>query len=278
MQVLDRMNQTMDPEDEAFFALEQTIERLAAIRCACYKEDYIRRRILSRMRVTKKDTYAEYHTFLQSHPTEIEELKNALTINVTSFFRDPEVFHLLENKVIPDLLRKKRRIHVWCAGCSSGEEAYSLAMAFHDLLPRCPDTSALIYASDIDEEILIRARQGTYDEKSLETLTPGQIRSHFIREKNGRYTVQPHLKSLVRFRKHDLMSDPPVSRFLDLITCRNVTIYFTESQKNELTRMFHSSLCSEGYYVTGKTEYLGRDVENLFSPYHIGEKIYIKKG
>ncbi|MDD1678667.1 MAG: protein-glutamate O-methyltransferase CheR [Methanomicrobiales archaeon] len=264
-------------EEEAFLALEQTIERLADIRCSCYKPDYIRRRILSRMRVTRQESFCQYHDFLRTHPAEIDDLKNALTINVTSFYRDPEVFRVLENEVIPDLLSRKRRIHLWCAGCSSGEEAYSLAMILYDLLLLYPDASGLIYASDIDEEILVRAKTGIYEEKSLENLTSSQIRRHFTRLENGRFEVQPHLKSLVRFRKHDLMTDAPVARFLDMITCRNVTIYFTESQKNDLTHVFHAALGSEGFYVTGKTEYLGREVEKLFSPLHLGEKIYRKK-
>jgi chemotaxis protein methyltransferase CheR len=267
-----------ESDEDTFIALQQTIERRADIRCSCYKEDYIRRRVLSRMRVTRQEDFAAYHTFLHAHPAEIEELKKALTINVTSFFRDPGVFRVLEKEVIPDLFSRKRRFHLWCAGCSSGEEAYSLAMILHDLAPLYPEASALIYASDIDEDVLMRAKKGIYEEKSLEHLTSSQIRRHFIYLKDGQYEVQPHLKSLVRFRKHDLMSPDPVARFLDMITCRNVTIYFTERQKNDLTRMFHSALGTGGYYVTGKTEYLGREVESLFTPYNQGERIYIKNG
>jgi chemotaxis protein methyltransferase CheR len=228
--------------------------------------------------VTREDNFAGYHAFLRSHPAEVEALKNALTINVTAFLRDPEVFRVLEKEVIPTLLGKKGRIHIWCAGCSSGEEAYSLAMVIHDLLPRYPGSSALIYASDIDEEILARAKEGIYSEKSLENLSPSQLRRHFIHREDGTYEVKPHLRSLIQFRKHDLMSGVPVSRFLDLITCRNVTIYFTESQKNDLTGIFHAALGSEGFYMTGKTEYIGREVEHLFLPYNATEKIYVKNG
>jgi chemotaxis protein methyltransferase CheR len=108
-------------------------------------------------------------------------------------------------------------------------------------------------------------------------LTEGQIHRHFIKLPDGNYQVKPHLKELVRFRPHDLMSGIPISKWLDLITCRNVTIYFTEKQKDDLARMFHSALVSGGYYIMGKTEYLGRQVEHLFSARNSVQKIFIKK-
>jgi chemotaxis protein methyltransferase CheR len=264
-------------ETTEFMALQRTIERLVNIRCTQYKEDYIKRRVLSRMRVTMKESYREYHTFLLSSPKEVEDLKNALTINVTSFFRDPEVFGIVGREIFPALIRRKKRLHIWCAGCSSGEEPYTLAILFHELFAQHPDISGVIYATDIDDEVLSRARKGIYNENALENMRSSQIKKHFTPQGEGLYEVKPHLREIIRFRHHDLMSGIPVARFLDCITCRNVTIYFTEGQKNDLVRMFYSALALGGFYVTGKTEYLGREVEHLFSPYHAEGKIYVKK-
>jgi chemotaxis protein methyltransferase CheR len=108
-------------------------------------------------------------------------------------------------------------------------------------------------------------------------LSDTQIHRHFTKLPDGNYQVKPHLQDLIRFRSHDLMSDQPVSRFLDMISCRNVTIYFTENQKDKLARTFHAALVPGGYYVMGKTEYLGREVEGLFAPVNSVQKIYTKK-
>jgi len=264
---------------DAFRALEHTIEKNLGIHCSNYKEDYIKRRILSRMRSTGRETFEEYHRFLLSSQQEMEDLRNALTINVTKFFRDPDVFDVLRIHVLPGILQKRHRVHIWCAGCSSGEEAYTLAILLYDLIASRggSDVSGLIYATDIDQEILKRAKDGIYDKKALENVSHAQLARHFTLCSDGRYEVKPHLRELIRFRHHDLMSGVPISRFLDCISCRNVTIYFTEHQKNDLARLFHPSLAAGGYYVMGKTEYLSREVESLFTPYNVLEKIYTKK-
>jgi chemotaxis protein methyltransferase CheR len=264
--------------EEQFRLLQTTIEREIRIRCSQYKEDYIKRRILSRMRVTGKATYQEYHHLLLASPAEMDHLKNALTINVTKFFRDPEVFALIGRVILPALSARKSRLHIWCAGCSSGEEAYSLAILLHEHISAHPGISGVIYATDIDETILKRAKEGIYEESTLEHVSQERRSRYFTRLGNGRFAVQPFLKELVRYQYHDLMTEETVSRFLDLITCRNVTIYFTESQKNDLARRFHSSLAAEGYYVMGKTEYMGRDIENLFTAIDPIQKIYRKRG
>jgi chemotaxis protein methyltransferase CheR len=114
---------------------------------------------------------------------------------------------------------------------------------------------------------------GIYDRKTLENVDDKRLRKHFIAHEDGTFEVRPHIKSLVKFREHDLMSGVPISRYLDAVTCRNVTIYFTEKQKNDLTHLFHSALAVDGYYVIGKTEYLAREVEHLFVPYNAMQKI-----
>jgi len=263
--------------DDGFSLLKRYIEQTIRIQCSNYKEDYIKRRLLSRLRSTSTTTYEEYLRYLREHPSELENLKNALTINVTEFFRDADVYDLIRKEIFPALFRGRKTIRIWCAGCSTGEEPYSLAMILSELMAADKTVSGQIVATDIDEVVLKKAKEGIYSEKSMGKLSDAQIRRHFTKLPDGNYQVKPHLQSLIRFRPHDLMSGQPVSRFLDMISCRNVTIYFTEKQKDALARMFHSALVPDGYYVMGKTEYLGREVEGLFAPVHSIQKIYTRK-
>ena len=264
-------------KDDGFAVLKRYIEQTLKIQCSNYKEDYIKRRLLSRMRSTGTSAYDEYLRYLREHPPELENLRNALTINVTEFFRDADVYDLLREEVFPALFKGRKTLRIWCAGCSTGEEPYSLAMILSEINAADKTLSGQIFATDIDEVVLKKAKDGIYSEKAMGKLSEARIHRHFTRLPDGTYQVKPHLQSIIRFRPHDLMSGQPTSRFLDLISCRNVTIYFTEKQKDELAKTFHSALVPGGYYVMGKTEYLGREVEGLFTPFNSIQKIYRKK-
>ncbi|MDD4299839.1 MAG: protein-glutamate O-methyltransferase CheR [Methanomicrobium sp.] len=263
--------------DSDFQTLKRTIEKILGIQCGCYKEEYIKRRLLSRMRITGKEHYKDYNAMVISDKNEQELLRNALTINVTKFYRDKEVFDLLRTDIFPSLIKNKGRMRIWSAGCSTGEEPYTLALIIHDLIRLKPDANVTIFASDIDREVLKKAKDGIYDKKSLENLSESQIRRHFTENSDGKFEVKPHLKDMIRFSFHDLMSGRPVTNYLDMVLCRNVTIYFTEEQKNDLAKMFHPALVSKGFYVMGKTEFMGREVEELYEPYSALQKIYTKK-
>lgn len=260
-----------------FTLLKRYIEQTLKIQCSNYKEDYIKRRLLSRMRTTSQSTYADYLYYLKGHPAELDPLKNALTINVTEFFRDTEVYNIIRTTLLPELFRMKKRITIWSAGCSSGEEPYSLAMILSDMMMTNKEISAQIIATDLDEVILARARAGIFSDKAVQKLSEMQIRRYFNKLPDGTFEAKQNIKDLIRFRPHDLMSGVPPSRFVEMITCRNVTIYFTEKQKDDLARMFHSALVPGGFYVMGKTEYLGREVESLFTPFNSLQKIFTKK-
>ena len=264
-------------KDDGFSALKKYIEMTLKIQCSNYKEDYIKRRLLSRMRSTGTSAYDEYLRYLREHDGEHDVLRKALTINVTEFFRDADVYDLLKKEVFPALFKGRKTVRIWCAGCSTGEEPYSLAMILSDMMAADKTISGQIFATDIDEVVLKKAKEGIYSEKSMGKLTETQIHRHFAKLPDGTFQVKPQIQSLIRFRAHDLMSGQPISRFLDMITCRNVTIYFTEKQKDELAKMFHAALVPGGYYVMGKTEYLGREVEGLFAPVNSIQKIYTRK-
>lgn len=204
------------------------------------------------MRITGKERYKDYNTLLISDKNEQELLRNALTINVTKFYRDKEVFDLLRTEIFPDIIRSKGRMRIWSAGCATGEEPYTLALIINDLTRLKPDVQVTIFATDIDREVLKKAKDGIYEKRSLENLSESQIRRHFNETGDGKFEVKNHLKEMIRFSHHDLMSGKPATNYLDMILCRNVTIYFTEEQKNDLARMFHPALISKGFYVMGK--------------------------
>jgi chemotaxis protein methyltransferase CheR len=267
----------MSETKDEFSLLKRYIEQTLKIQCSNYKEDYIKRRLLSRMRSTNQSTYADYLYFLKGHPAELEPLRNALTINVTEFFRDIEVYNIIRATLLPELFKSRKRITIWSAGCSSGEEPYSLAMILSDMMITNKEISAQIIATDLDEVILARAKAGIFSDKAVQKLSDTQIRRYFTKLPDGSFEARQVLKDIIRFRPHDLMSGVPPSRFVDMITCRNVTIYFTEKQKDDLARMFHSALVPGGFYVMGKTEYLGREVESLFAPFNNLQKIFVKR-
>jgi len=262
---------------DGFASLKRFIEHTLTIRCSNYKEDYIKRRLLSRMRSTNSARYEDYLTYLKANPPELENLRNALTINVTEFFRDTDVYDSIKKDILPALFKQRKRLRIWCAGCSTGEEPYSLAMVLADLMAQNPGISAQIFATDIDKLVLAKAHEGTFTPKAMVKLSQAQIHRHFTLLPDGNYQVKPNLQELIRFRPHDLMSGVPVSRWLDLVICRNVTIYFNEKQKDELVKMFHGALVVGGFYIMGKTEYLGRQVEDLFVAHNSLQKIYNKK-
>lgn len=262
--------------DRDFRQLLITIESKLSIRCENYKEAYLKRRIESRMRMSGVSGYNEYNSLIKRDNEELEKLRNALTINVTKFFRDPTVFEVIKREIAPDIIEKKKRIKIWCAGCATGEEPYTLAIILYEYLALKTGVDVTILATDIDMEAIKKAKEGMYDKRNLENVSKMQLKKHFTEQENGKFAIKDHIKKMVKFSNHDLMSGSPAGRFMDIVSCRNVTIYFTEKQKNTLSREFHEALSSDGYYIIGKTEYIGREVEHLFEPYNTNEKIFRK--
>lgn len=262
--------------DKGLPELIQDVQNRLKIQLVNYKQDYIKRRLLSRMNSTRSKDFVEYHQYLRTHPEEEEKLRNALTINVTKFFRDPDVFSLVQKELFPTLLREKRSIKVWSAGCSSGEEPYTYAIILHELGKTGPAFAGAIIATDIDEEILRRARIGAYEKGALENMTEAQISRYFDKKEDGKFYIKDQIKQIVRFQSHDLMTKPPAS-MVDMVSCRNVTIYFNEQQKKDLVQKVYESLGKDGFYIMGMSEYMAKDVEHLFKPYKPMLKVFQKK-
>lgn len=252
------------------------VQKRLNIQLTNYKQDYIKRRLLSRMNSTRSKDFVEYHRYLNTHPDEEEKLRNALTINVTKFLRDPDVFNLIGKEIFNAIIHEKRSIKIWSAGCSSGEEPYTYAILLYDLGKAGIAFNGVITATDIDEEILKKARAGIYEKNALENLSDTQISKHFEKTEDGKFKIKDHIKNMVRFQSHDLMKGIPVSRMFDVVSCRNVTIYFNEQQKKDLVKLVHESLGKDGYYIMGMSEYMSKDVESLFKPYKPMLKIFQK--
>ncbi len=215
-----------------------------------YKPQRVKRRIEILIRKWGKRSYKEYLDLITKDEKAQKEFLDRLTINVTEFFRNPEKWEELRKKYLPELLKESgSKFKAWSAGCSSGEEPYSLAILLEELnAPR----GAKVIATDIDINVLSKARQGVYEERSLAS-TPKEYINKYFEFKNGLYYVKPNVKARVTFKRHNLLQDP-FDKNYDLILCRNVVIYFEMKTKEELYRKFSESLRPGGMIFVGSTE------------------------
>ena len=244
-----------------------------------YKVNTVLRRVQRRMQVLDLTDPDDYVATLVHTPAEAVSLFRDLLINVTSFFRDPEVFDLLRRKVIPDLVREAggdRPIRVWVPGCSSGEEAYSIAILFAEAIERAdPKPEVQIFATDIDEEMLRRARRAVYMQSDVADLPPELLDRYFRVDEDG-YVLIDQVRELVRVSSHSLIKDPPFSR-VDLLSCRNLLIYFDAQLQTRVLPLFHYALRPDGWLLLGSAENVSAR-EDLFNTAYREERIYRRIG
>ncbi len=244
-----------------------------------YRYSTVSRRIGKRMAVNRVETLADYVMYLQEHPPEVEALFKELTIGVTKFFRDSEVCNAFKEKVIPRLFEHRDAefpIRVWVAGCSTGEEAYSLAMLFADHMERVERHFKIqIFATDIDSGAINFARAGLYPE-SIVADVPHELLKYFIFRKDNTYVVDKRIREMVVFANHNLIKDPPFSK-LDIVSCRNLLIYLEPVLQRKLIPLFHYILNPEGFLILGNSETVG-EFTHLFSVVDKKSKIFQRKG
>lgn len=242
-----------------------------------YKHSTLKRRIVRRMVLRKMDDLRNYITYLQQNPMEVDLLFHDLLINVTSFFRDPPVFAALRRKVFPKIVRQrpKEPVRIWVPGCSTGEEVYSLGIALTEFLGRnSHGLSMQLFATDISETALAKARAGIYPETITTHVSPERLRRFFTRLEDGRYQISKFIRDSCVFARQNLIEDPPFSK-LDLISCRNVLIYLGPVLQKKVIPTFHYALKPGGQLLLGGSETIGTFAD-LFRLVDKKHKIFTK--
>ncbi|WP_414543439.1 chemotaxis protein CheB [Nostoc sp. CCY0012] len=243
-----------------------------------YKQTTLKRRILRRMILYKLERLEDYVPYLQDNPAEVKALYQDVLITVTSFFRDPEAFEALKTKVFP-LITKDRSpdspIRIWVAGCSTGEEAYSIAICLLEFLNnQVINTTIQIFATDVNERAIETARNGIYKANQVMDVSSERLQRFFVPVESG-YQISKPVRELCVFARQNLINDPPFSR-LDLITCRNVLIYLSSAVQKKLLPIFHYGLKSHGFLMLGTSETVG-EFTDLFALVDRKYKIYSRK-
>jgi len=271
-QTLTRNQRSTDTLMHKIFAL---LREQCDVDFSFYKPSTIDRRIERRISINQLNSLEEYYLYLQSSPREPALLFHELLICVTRFFRDRETFEFLEKTVVPQVCKRaplNEPIRVWVASCSTGEEAYSLAMLFADEMRRQGKTWPVkIFATDISKRSIEIASQGIYSESEVAEVPPDKLNRYFARKADG-WQVSPTLRQMVVFAKHDLLKDPPFTK-LDFVSCRNVLIYFQAALQSRVINIFHFALKGEGVLFLGSSETVGEhsDRFNTVSSRH---KVY----
>jgi two-component system, chemotaxis family, CheB/CheR fusion protein len=259
---------------QSIFAL---LRRLTGVDFTLYKYATLQRRILRRMVLYKLDSLENYLAYLQEHPAEVQALYDEILINVTSFFRDPVAFDLLRSKVFPTIADKAHGvpIRIWVAGCSTGEEAYSIAICLLEFLDSQPIKPPIqLFATDISDRAIEKARSGIYQQSLVADVSPERLQRFFVPVEGG-YQIRKSVRELCVFAKQDLCSDPPFSK-LDLISCRNVLIYLGAALQKKILPNFHYGLKPKGFLILGSSETAGES-SDLFAPVDKKHKIYVRK-
>ena len=229
---------------------KKAVYDLTKIDLNAYKEKQMKRRIDTLISKNKIVGYDNYVSVLKNDSARFEEFVNYLTINVSEFYRNVDQWQLLDKDIFPELIQRYgKNLKIWSAACSTGDEPYSLVMALSRHLPL---SQIKIYATDLDKQVIARARTGLYPEKSI-TAVPLDLKNKYFRREGDSYRISNEVKACVEFREHNLLKDPYPAE-CHLIVCRNVLIYFTEEAKDAVFRKFFKSLTGGGILFIGSSE------------------------
>ena len=246
------------PDDE-WLRVFRLLKLASGVDFTFYKKNTIHRRVARRMALHKIERLSAYVKYLEANRDELNALYQDILIHVTSFFREPEVFRAFQTKILPRVLAGKpasEQIRVWSAGCSTGEETYSLAICLLEYLgSRASTTRIQIFGTDISEQATEKARAGIYPADAMTQVAPERLRKFFTKV-DGRYQIKSAVRDLCVFARHDLTKDPPFSR-LDIISCRNVLIYLEPVLQKKVLASLHYALKDTGVLLLGKSETLG---------------------
>lgn len=238
----------MDDKDWELF--KKKLKEKTGIDLQLYKEAQMRRRIGNLVTRAEFKTFSAFFDDAVKDKEKFADFIEYLTINVSEFFRNPDKFDILEKDVIPMLLKSSPKLNIWSAGCSIGAEPYTIAIILKELTP---NVRHRILATDLDIEILAKAKKGIYTENEIKALRPDRKAKYFTKTSDGKYAIKPEIKSMVEFKQHNLLKDP-YEKGYNLIVNRNVCIYFTDEAKNLMYTGFFNSLVPGGILFVGATE------------------------
>jgi two-component system CheB/CheR fusion protein len=268
---------TVEPTGPDFERLLEYIRESRGFDFGGYKRATLVRRVAKRMTAVGAKDHAAYLEYLEAQPGEFAALFNTILINVTSYFRDTAAWEYLQQETLPRIIESKERyepIRVWSAGVASGEEAYSVAMLLCEALGASEYRQrAKIYATDVDDDALSRARQGRAEAKELEEVS-ANLREKYFEAEGNHYLLRGDLRRSLIFGRHDLMQDAPISR-IDLLICRNTLMYFESEAQARILARLHYALTEKGYLFLGRAEMLLRRSE-LFAPVDIKQRVFSK--
>ncbi len=271
-------------QDTYFSNILIKIKRERNLDFSQYRSAVLARRVLARAGNVECADFKQYYDYLSSHPLEIDFLMDAMTINVTEFFRDANVFDLIENKVIPCIFSEKNKgnlkaVNIWSCGASSGEEAYSVLMLIAEYLGGKLDRYKLkIFGTDIDNTSLAKAREAVYEATQFKNLSLARrelVDKYFYNMQNERYWAREEWPAYMNFTYHDITVDPPFKR-VDLILCRNLFIYFNRQLQEQVLGKFYNSLNRGGFLVLGAVEAVLKGIGSKFVEYDRRFRIYRK--
>ena len=276
-----QVHQGFEFTDQDFNRLRELVYQHTGIRMADNRRDLIYGRLSRRLRALGLHSFGAYCRLIEDgQGDELEAFTNAVTTNLTAFFREAHHFDYLGKNLLPELLKKNResrRIRIWSAGCSTGEEAYTVAMVLLENIPDIHNWDLRILATDLDSDVLAKASAGIYEQKNIRQVLGKRLQKWFqkgVGINEGKARVQPPVRELVTFRKLNLMHTWPMKGPFDLIFCRNVLIYFDKPTQKKLFERFAGILVNQGHLFIGHSE-SPMDLTDRFSL--IGQSIYRKK-
>jgi len=257
-------------------ALKFISERRGIDLCS-YRQNFVFRHLRSRLQDVNVPDGAGYVEYVKANPGEIDIFMDALSISVTHFFRDADVFESFRNNVIPAVMKRKegaeqKMIRMWSAGCATGQEAYSIAILMQEALAGRNDYLIKIWATDIDMDAIEKAKAAEYELRDFREMEK-RYRDKYFSQKGDKFVLKDEIKRMVRFERVNLITDPGL-KFMDVIFCRNVMIYFNRQQQEDLFRKFHQALNIKGYLVVAKVVTIWD--KDQFVPIDPPQKIYQK--
>lgn len=271
-------NEELFSDKDTLSLIYLTMKRVSGIDFTYYKKTTVLRRIERRMVVTHCPTLSSFAHLLEENQNEVDLLVKDILIGVTKFFRDAEFFEKLKHTVIYNILENSSStdpIRIWSAGCSTGEEAYSLAILFHEAMDEKKlHRDIKIFATDVDTKAIEQAGKGVFSESIVDDVSAERLARFFIK-RNDQYQICKDIRKMIIFAPHNMLSDPPFGK-LALICCRNVLIYFQPVLQKGLFAIFHSALKNGGYLFLGKSE-TASEYSKVFTPVSIAEKIYMHR-